>query len=85
MADRHVVVDLDDDIIEGSISIADGVLILFVVAGLIVTKVDVGRVNASAVEGIDVAVSSSITAAVATLPTLMVVVNIILLLSCSVL
>ena len=82
MADRHVVVvvvALDVDIIKGSISIADGILILLFVVVLLVRKVDVvGRVNASAVDGRDVAaVSSIINAAVATPPTLMVVVNII--------
>ena len=86
MADRHVVVvvvALDADIIEGLISIADGILILLfvVVVLLVVRKVDVvvvvvGRVNASAVDGIDVTVSSIINAAVATPPTLIVVVNI---------
>ena len=87
MADRHVVVvvvALDADIIEGLISIADGILILLfvVVVLLVVRKVDVvvGRVNASAVDGIDVTVSSIINAAVATPPTLIVVVNIIILL-----
>ena len=88
MADRHVVVvvvALDADIIEGSISIvADGILILLfvVVVLLVVRKVDVvvGRVNASAVDGRDVAdVSSIINAAVATPPpTLIVVVNIVI-------
>ena len=85
MADRHVVVvvvALDADIIEGLISIADGILILLfvVVVLLVVRKVDVvvGRVNASAVDGIDVTVSSIINAAVATPPTLIVVMNIII-------
>ena len=84
MADRHVVVvvvALDVDIIEGSISIADGILILLFVVLLLVRKVDVvvvGRANASAVDGRDVAVSSIINAAVATTPpTLIVVVNIV--------
>ena len=81
MADRHVVVvvALDVDIIKGSISIADGILILLFVVVLLVRKVDVvvvGRANASAVDGRDVAVSI-INAAVATTPTLIVVVNII--------
>lgn len=86
MADRHVVVvvvALDVDIIEGSISIADGILILLFVVVLLVRKVDVvvvGRANASAVDGRDVAaVSSIINAAVATPPpTLIVVVNIVI-------
>ena len=87
MADRHVVVvvvALDADIIEGLILIADGILILLfvVVVLLVVRKVDVvvGRVNASAVDGRDVAdVSSIINAAVATPPpTLIVVVNIVI-------
>ena len=87
MADRHVVVvvvALGADIIEGLISIADGILILLfvVVVLLVVRKVDVvvGRVNASAVDGLDVTVSSIINAAVATPPTLIVVMNIIILL-----
>ena len=91
MADRHVVVvvvALDADIIEGSISIvADGILILLfvVVVLLVVRKVDVvvGRVNASAVDGIDVTVSSIINAAVATPPTLIVVMNIIIPFECA--
>ena len=90
MADRHVVVvvvALDADIIEGLISIADGILILLfvVVVLLVVRKVDVvvGRVNASAVDGIDVTVSSIINAAVATPPTLIVVMNIIIPFECA--
>ena len=92
MADRHVVVvvvALDADIIEGLISIADGILILLfvVVVLLVVRKVDVvvvvGRVNASAVDGRDVTVSSIINAAVATPPTLIVVVNIIIPFECA--